>query len=64
MFLVYNRKIGHHRRIHHTGISLDIEFQFKQTILMFQTEFAKNGYFWYKKGRLIIIPKLNIFKLV
>ena len=64
MFLVYNRKIGHHGRIHHTGISLDIEFQFKQTILMFQTEFAKNGYFWYKKGKLIIITKLNIFKLV
>ena len=63
MFLVYNRKIGHHRRFHHIGITLDIDFQFKQAILMFRTEFAKNGYFWYKKGKVIIITKLNIFKL-
>ena len=64
MFPVLKRLNEPYRWILHIRISLDIEFQFQQTILIFWTKFAQKGYFQFKTDKMNYTIEFCIFQLI
>ena len=57
-------KKENHHLILHIRISLGSKFQIEETILIFQNNFPKHGYFLRKTEKINVITELFIFELV